>query len=218
MLPSNGSRVLMPLSRMRRTTVVIGAPGSGKTVTLSRLAYGVASTSNWQLARRRLQPRAARVHRARGPPRSSEELLRRFDKDVLATLWAGNIQRPDRADAAAAAIRVRLRRRGDDPDVRGLPGQPAVGSDRGRGQVRGLEHGRHADVPRLGRREGRGRRRGGPGGGAEPRHPRHRARTEHPGGQERAAAHVPAAAHRPRRRRGPWLRQRLRRWIDPRRC
>jgi hypothetical protein len=27
-----------------------------------------------------------------GPPRSSEELLRRFDRDVLAKLWAGNIK------------------------------------------------------------------------------------------------------------------------------
>jgi hypothetical protein len=42
-------RVLMPLSRLARTMVVFGAPGSGKTVTLSRLAYGVATTSDWQV-------------------------------------------------------------------------------------------------------------------------------------------------------------------------
>lgn len=97
------------------------------------------------------------------------------------------------------------RRRGDDPDVRGLPGQPAVGSDRGRGQVRGLEHGRHTNVPRLRRREGRGHRRGRAGRGAESRHPRHHHGAEHPGGQQRAAAHVPVAAHRPRRWRSPRL-------------
>lgn len=40
-------RVLMPLSRLGRTVLVIGSPGSGKTVTLSRLAHGVASASDW---------------------------------------------------------------------------------------------------------------------------------------------------------------------------
>ncbi len=29
--------------------LVIGAPGAGKTVTLGRLAYGVATTSEWQI-------------------------------------------------------------------------------------------------------------------------------------------------------------------------
>ena len=134
---------------------MIGAPGSGKTVTLGRLAYGVATTSNWQIIvidakgdpatqhaftetmrragrKTRLFPqepfdgwygtgreiagrltqlidwsdegggayyRDIAVNLVRlactapgGPPRSSEELLRRFDKDVLATLWAGNIK------------------------------------------------------------------------------------------------------------------------------
>jgi hypothetical protein len=42
-------RVLMPLSRLARTLLVIGAPGAGKTVTLGRLAYGVATTSDWQV-------------------------------------------------------------------------------------------------------------------------------------------------------------------------
>ncbi len=48
-LPHRNGRVLMPLSRLQRTALVIGAPGSGKTVTLGRLAYGVASTSDWQV-------------------------------------------------------------------------------------------------------------------------------------------------------------------------
>ena len=48
-LPHRGNRVLMPLSRLRRTSLVIGAPGSGKTVTLNRIAYGVATTSDWQV-------------------------------------------------------------------------------------------------------------------------------------------------------------------------
>jgi transcription termination factor Rho len=48
-LPARGGRVLMPLSRLQRTALVIGAPGSGKTVTLDRLAYGVATVSDWQV-------------------------------------------------------------------------------------------------------------------------------------------------------------------------
>lgn len=36
----------MPPSRLKRTSLVIGAPGSGKTVTLNRIAYGVATTSD----------------------------------------------------------------------------------------------------------------------------------------------------------------------------
>ena len=42
-------RVLMPLSRLQRTALVIGAPGAGKTITLGRLAYGVATQSDWQV-------------------------------------------------------------------------------------------------------------------------------------------------------------------------
>lgn len=42
-------RVQMPLARLGRTLLVIGAPGSGKTVTLGRLAYGVALTSDLQV-------------------------------------------------------------------------------------------------------------------------------------------------------------------------
>lgn len=48
-LPHRKGRVLMALSRLQRTALVIGAPGSGKTVTLNRLAYGVATTSDWQV-------------------------------------------------------------------------------------------------------------------------------------------------------------------------
>jgi hypothetical protein len=48
-LPHRGDRVLMPLSRLKRTSVVMGAPGSGKTVTVNRLAYGVATASDWQV-------------------------------------------------------------------------------------------------------------------------------------------------------------------------
>lgn len=46
-LPDRQGRVLMPLSRLQRTALVIGVPGSGKTVTLGRLAYGVATASAW---------------------------------------------------------------------------------------------------------------------------------------------------------------------------
>ena len=48
-LPDRDGRVLMPLSRLQRTALVIGAPGSGKTITLCRLAYGVATASDWQV-------------------------------------------------------------------------------------------------------------------------------------------------------------------------
>jgi hypothetical protein len=48
-LPRRGNRALMPLSRLKRTSIVMGAPGSGKTVTLNRIAYGVATTSDWQV-------------------------------------------------------------------------------------------------------------------------------------------------------------------------
>jgi hypothetical protein len=48
-LKTRRGRVLMPLARLGRTLLVIGAPGSGKTVTLGRLAYGVATTSEWQV-------------------------------------------------------------------------------------------------------------------------------------------------------------------------
>lgn len=48
-LPHHHGQVLMPLARLQRTALVIGAPGSGKTETLGRLAYGVAITSDWQV-------------------------------------------------------------------------------------------------------------------------------------------------------------------------
>jgi Type IV secretion-system coupling protein DNA-binding domain len=47
LLPTTHGRVRLPLARLEKTVLVIGAPGSGKTETLLRLAYGVAATSDW---------------------------------------------------------------------------------------------------------------------------------------------------------------------------
>lgn len=47
LLPTRRGRVAMPLARLERTVLVIGAPGSGKTETLLRLAHGVAASSDW---------------------------------------------------------------------------------------------------------------------------------------------------------------------------
>jgi hypothetical protein len=47
LLPTRLGRVRMPLSRLERTVLVVGSPGSGKTETLLRLAYGAASASDW---------------------------------------------------------------------------------------------------------------------------------------------------------------------------
>ena len=47
LLPTRHGRVAMPLARLEKTVLVIGAPGSGKTETLLRLAHGVARSSNW---------------------------------------------------------------------------------------------------------------------------------------------------------------------------
>ncbi len=148
-------RLLMPLARLGRTLLVIGAPGAGKTVTLGRLAYGVATTSDWQVvvidakgdpdtqaAFAQSMRRAGRsvllfpqepydawrgsgreitnrlvqlidwadqgggtyyrdlsVNLVRlactapgGPPRSSDEFLRRLDRTALMTLWAGHVR------------------------------------------------------------------------------------------------------------------------------
>ena len=47
LLPTTRGRVRLPLARLEKTVLAIGAPGSGKTETLMRLAYGVAATSDW---------------------------------------------------------------------------------------------------------------------------------------------------------------------------
>ena len=47
LLPTRRGRVSMPLGRLEKTVLVIGAPGSGKTETLLRLAHGVAHESEW---------------------------------------------------------------------------------------------------------------------------------------------------------------------------
>jgi hypothetical protein len=47
LLPTKHGRVRMPLARLEKTALVIGAPGSGKTETLLRLADGVAASSDW---------------------------------------------------------------------------------------------------------------------------------------------------------------------------
>jgi hypothetical protein len=47
LLPTRRGQVSMPLARLEKTVLVIGAPGSGKTETLLRLAHGVAHESDW---------------------------------------------------------------------------------------------------------------------------------------------------------------------------
>ena len=47
LLPTRLGQVRMPLSRMRKTVLVVGSPGSGKTETLLRLAQGAASSTDW---------------------------------------------------------------------------------------------------------------------------------------------------------------------------
>jgi AAA domain/Type IV secretion-system coupling protein DNA-binding domain len=47
LLPTSRGRVVMPLTRLEKTVLVIGAPGSGKTETVLRLAHGVATSSDW---------------------------------------------------------------------------------------------------------------------------------------------------------------------------
>ena len=47
LLPTRIGRVRMPHSRLRKTVLVVGSPGSGKTETLLRLADGAATASDW---------------------------------------------------------------------------------------------------------------------------------------------------------------------------
>jgi Cdc6-like AAA superfamily ATPase len=47
LLPTSRGRVTMPLAQLEKTVLVIGAPGSGKTETVLRLAQGVATSSDW---------------------------------------------------------------------------------------------------------------------------------------------------------------------------
>ena len=47
LLPVRRGEAAMPLARLHKTLLVVGAPGSGKTETLLRLALGVASITNW---------------------------------------------------------------------------------------------------------------------------------------------------------------------------
>jgi Cdc6-like AAA superfamily ATPase len=49
LLPVRRGRVVMPLARLEKTVLVIGAPGSGKTETLLRLSEGVAKASDWSV-------------------------------------------------------------------------------------------------------------------------------------------------------------------------
>jgi hypothetical protein len=49
LLPVRRGRVILPLARLERTMLVIGAPGSGKTETLLRLCEGVARSSDWSV-------------------------------------------------------------------------------------------------------------------------------------------------------------------------
>jgi hypothetical protein len=49
LLPGRGGAALLPLERLEKTVLVVGAPGSGKTETLLRLAYGTATTSDWSV-------------------------------------------------------------------------------------------------------------------------------------------------------------------------
>jgi hypothetical protein len=49
LLPVRRGRVVLPLARLERTMLVIGAPGSGKTETLLRLCEGVARSSDWSV-------------------------------------------------------------------------------------------------------------------------------------------------------------------------
>jgi Type IV secretion-system coupling protein DNA-binding domain len=49
LLPVRRGRVVMPLTRLEKTLLVIGTPGSGKTETLLRLTDGVAASSDWSM-------------------------------------------------------------------------------------------------------------------------------------------------------------------------
>jgi hypothetical protein len=49
LLPLRRGRAQMPLHRLKKTTLVVGSPGSGKTETLLRLAQGAAENDEWSV-------------------------------------------------------------------------------------------------------------------------------------------------------------------------
>ncbi len=66
LLDTTRGRASMPLDRLKKTTLVVGSPGSGKTETLLRLAEGAAASSDWSVF----------VLDAKG----DEDTMRRFDQ------------------------------------------------------------------------------------------------------------------------------------------